>query len=215
MKFPLLAAGIVASAALALIALPQKSQGRENETPDARNQTTEVEASKAVFAGGCFWCVEADFEKLAGVIEAESGYTGGYVENPTYKQVTKENTGHYEAVEVLYDASIVSYKELVDFHFRHIDPLDDGGQFCDRGASYKTAIFVLTPEERAIAEAAKSEASAVLGEEIVTPILELTTFWLAEDYHQDYYKKNPLRYRYYRTSCRRDRRVKALWGERG
>ena len=168
----------------------------------------------AIFAGGCFWCVEADYEKLTGVISAKSGYTGGFTKNPTYKEVSRDNTGHYEAVEITYDASITSYRDLVGFFFRHVDPLDEGGQFCDRGQSYRTAIFVLGPQEREAAEAAKKEAEAILGKSIVTPILERVIFYDAEEYHQDYYKKKPLPYKYYRTSCGRDRRIKAIWGDR-
>ena len=173
----------------------------------------EASQATATFAGGCFWCVESDFEKLEGVSEAVSGYTGGTVDNPTYKQVAKETTGHVEAAQIFYDPAVVSYRELVDYFFRHIDPLDDGGQFCDRGFSYTTAIFVNSPEQRADAEAAKATAEAELGKPVVTRIVDASTFWVAEDYHQDYYKKNPLRYKYYRTSCGRDRRVAKIWGK--
>lgn len=167
-----------------------------------------ADTATAVFAGGCFWCVEVDFEKLEGVSEAVSGYSGGILQNPTYRN----HQGHVEAVEVRYDPAIVSYRELVDYFFRHIDPLDDGGQFCDRGASYKTAVFVATPEERDAAEAAKAEADKVLGKLTVVPIRERTEFWIAEDYHQDYAAKNPQRYQYYRSACGRDRRIKQVWG---
>lgn len=162
----------------------------------------------AVFAGGCFWCVESDFEKLEGVIEAVSGYTGGLLQNPTYEN----HEGHVEAVQVTYDPRIVSYRKLVDYHLRHIDPLDEGGQFCDRGHSYTTAIYAADAAEWADAKEAAAEAEKVLGKKIVTPIADRTDFWLAETYHQDYYKKNPLRYRYYRTACGRDARVKKVWG---
>ncbi|MFQ5562557.1 MAG: peptide-methionine (S)-S-oxide reductase MsrA [Parvularculaceae bacterium] len=161
----------------------------------------------AVFAGGCFWCVEADFEKLKGVASAVSGYSGGALENPTYEN----HAGHLEAVKVTYDPAVVSYRRLVDYLLRHIDPLDAGGQFCDRGHSYTTAIFVANDEERAAAQAAVKEAEDILDQKIVAPIRERTTFWVAEDYHQDYYKKNPFRYRFYRTGCGRDLRVKKIW----
>ena len=164
----------------------------------------------AVFAGGCFWCIEKDFEKLDGVGDVVSGYVGGTVENPTYKQVTAGGTGHYEGVRVPYDPSVVSYGELVDYFFRHVDPTDAGGQFCDRGDSYRTAIFA-TPEQMAEAEAGAGRASAALGQEVVTPVLDASTFYLAEDYHQDYADKNPLRYKYYRASCGRDKRVEQIW----
>ncbi len=169
----------------------------------------------AVFAGGCFWCVEADFDKVEGVLQTISGYTGGHVSNPSYKQVTYEDTGHYEAVRVIYDPSVVSYEELVEYFWRHVDPLDAGGQFCDRGDSYRTAIFVDNQNERDIAESSRDaiDASGVLEAEIVTPIIDRSTFWPAEDYHQDYYQANPIRYAYYRTSCGRDKRVKSLWGD--
>ena len=166
----------------------------------------------AIFAGGCFWCVEADFEKLDGVFEAVSGYTGGDVENPTYKQVTYEKTGHVEAVKVRYDPAAVTYRELVDYFFRHVDPLDEGGQFCDRGHSYVTGIFVRSDDQRRAAEASLNEAQEILGKKVVTPVTDAKKFWPAEEYHQDYYKKNPVRYALYRNGCGRDRRVRQLWG---
>ncbi|MEQ8751652.1 MAG: peptide-methionine (S)-S-oxide reductase MsrA [Amphiplicatus sp.] len=163
----------------------------------------------AVFAGGCFWCVEADFEKLPGVSGAVSGYSGDDLQNPTYRNHGR----HLEAVRVEYDPSVIAYRTLVDYFLRHIDPLDDGGQFCDRGHSYTTAIFVQGPDERAAAAAAIAEAEQKLGEKIVTPVRERLRFWDAEDYHQDYYKKNKAQYGYYRSSCGRDRRIKQVWGE--
>ena len=172
-----------------------------------------AEPQKAVFAGGCFWCVEADFDKVPGVLDTVSGFTGGTVENPSYKQVTYGDTGHYEAVEITYDPDKVSYEELVDIFWRTVDPTDAGGQFCDRGESYRTAVFVADEAERAAAEASKAEAAAALGQEIVTPIVEAGAFWPAEEYHQNYYEKNPLRYKYYRWGCGRDERIEALWGD--
>jgi peptide-methionine (S)-S-oxide reductase len=175
-------------------------------------------------AGGCFWCVEADFEKVKGVSEVVSGYTGGTVENPTYKQVTRGGTGHYEAVEIRFDPDVVSREALLDLFLRSVDPLDAGGQFCDRGDSYRTAIFVSDAGERALAEEAIAEAETVLGQEIVTPVLEETPFYEAEDYHQDYYKGDQLiftrfgpkrqssAYDAYRDACNRDQRVRELWG---
>ena len=161
----------------------------------------------AVFAGGCFWCIESDFEKLEGVGDVISGYSGGQLADPTYRN----HQGHLEVVRVPYDPSTITYRELADYFFRHIDPLDDGGQFCDRGHSYTTAIFYSNSEEYGDALAAKEAAEAELGASVVTPLVELNTFWVAEDYHQDYYKKNPVRYRYYRTACGRDRRVAEVW----
>lgn len=166
----------------------------------------------AIFAGGCFWCVESDFDKLPGVVATISGYTGGHLKDPTYRDVTSETSGHLEAVEIRYDPAKVSYATLADYFFRHIDPTDSGGQFCDRGESYTTAIFVASPAERAAAESARKKAAAALKAPIATAIRERTVFYPAEDYHQDYYKKNPARYQYYRSACGRDARVKKLWG---
>jgi peptide-methionine (S)-S-oxide reductase len=173
-----------------------------------------AETRTAIFAGGCFWCIEADFEKLDGVEKVVSGYTGGLSENPTYKQVTYEDTGHYEAVEVTYDAHVVSYRNIVSYFFRHVDPTDADGQFCDRGPSYRTAIWTNDADERTIALDEKAKAEAELGKTVVTPILDRQTFWPAEDYHQDYYKKNSIKYGFYRRGCGRDKRVKALWGDK-
>ena len=185
----------------------------------------EAEEKKAYFAGGCFWCVESDFESLAGVHEVVSGYTGGTTANPTYKAVTRGGTGHYEAVEIIYDDSVIGYGLLLHHFFRSIDPTDAGGQFCDRGDSYRTAVFVSNSAERATAEAAKQEAEEDLGRKIVTPILDASRFYVAEDYHQDYYKSKELvltrrgpkskasAYKFYREACRRDDRIRQLWGD--
>ena len=170
---------------------------------------TDSQVETAVFAGGCFWCVESDFEKLGGVGDVQSGYAGGTLQNPTYRN----HEGHIEVARIPFDPDVISYRELVDYFFRHVDPLDAGGQFCDRGHAYTTAIFYQSAEQKAAAEAAKAEADAELGQATVTPIRELEMFWVAEDYHQDYYKKNPIRYKFYRTSCGRDRRVTKVWGK--
>lgn len=162
--------------------------------------------AEAVFAGGCFWCVESDFEHVDGVIEAVSGYTGGMLRNPTYQN----HEGHVEAVRVIYDPTRVTYAQLLHHFWRHHDPLDSGGQFCDRGPSYASAIFV-TDAQRAEAEASKAETDRALGRATVTPIRPLTAFWAAEEYHQDYYRKNPLPYRFYRTRCGRDARIAQVW----
>ncbi|MHA7851023.1 peptide-methionine (S)-S-oxide reductase MsrA [Roseovarius sp.] len=189
------------------------------------NQAKAAGTETLTVAGGCFWCVEADFEKVEGVHEVVSGYTGGTVENPTYKQVVGGGTGHYEAVEIMYDPAKVSARQLYDLFFRSVDPTDAGGQFCDRGDSYRTAIFVSDPAEKAAATAAKAEAEKALGQQIVTPVLEAGPFYEAEAYHQDYYKGDKLiltrfgpksqaaAYERYRTACGRDARVKALWGQ--
>ncbi len=179
----------------------------------------------AVFAGGCFWCVEADFDKVKGVLETTSGFTGGTVENPTYKQVVKGGTGHYEAVLVKFDADVVSYRALVDIFWRTVDPLDAGGQFCDRGASYRTAVFVKNTLQRESAEASKAAADAALKGRIVTPILNAGAFYPAEARHQNYYKgtqrvltrfgviRQSKAYKNYRKACGRDKRVREIWGD--
>ncbi|NEX92465.1 peptide-methionine (S)-S-oxide reductase MsrA [Caulobacter sp. 17J65-9] len=168
----------------------------------------------AVFAGGCFWCTEADFEKIPGVVSAVAGYTGGSEPRPTYEQVSSERTGHVEAVKVTFDPNRVSYRALVDKFWRTIDPTDAGGQFCDRGPSYHTAVFVSGPDQRREAEASRAVAATQVKGKFVTPVRDATTFWPAEAYHQDFYKKNPLRYRTYREGCGRDARLKAVWGGR-
>lgn len=190
------------------------------QTADAKaGQTKEI-----IVAGGCFWCVESDFERVRGVKEAISGYTGGTTSNPTYKQVTSGRTGHYEAVRIMYDSGQVDLPRLYDLFFRSIDPTDAGGQFCDRGQSYATAIFVSNAAEKAAAAAAKAKAQAELGQTIVTPILDATPFYEAEDYHQDYYKgskrvltrygaiRQSEAYKRYRKGCGRDARIEQLWG---
>jgi peptide-methionine (S)-S-oxide reductase len=171
-------------------------------------------ASTAVFAGGCFWCIEADFEKLPGVFDVESGYAGGAQKNPTYEQVSAGGTGHAEVVRVYYDPKKVSYQALVDYFWRHIDPTVKDRQFCDGGSQYRSAILYQNDAEKAVAEASKAalEKSGRFGR-IYTEIIPVGTFYSAEEYHQDYYKKNPIRYKYYRAACGRDARVKELWGK--
>lgn len=172
-----------------------------------------IELATAIFAGGCFWCVEADFEKLTGVTMAESGYTGGHLKNPTYEQVSHDDTGHAEAVRVTYNPKQVSYEKLLDYFWRHIDPTVKNRQFCDVGNQYRSAIFYQDESQKTIAEASKAklEQSKKLAH-IYTEIVPAGLFYLAEDYHQDYYKKNPVRYKFYRNSCGRDARVKEIWG---
>jgi peptide-methionine (S)-S-oxide reductase len=171
--------------------------------------------AKAIFAGGCFWCVESDFDKVDGVLSTTSGYTGGSVANPTYQQVSAKNTGHAEAVEVVFDPRKVSYEQLVEHYWRTIDPTVANRQFCDVGTPYRTAIFTLGEAQlkAALASKAALEKTKPFKEPIVTEIVPASAFYPAEDYHQDYYKKNPLRYQYYRSSCGRDARVKQLWGD--
>lgn len=172
-------------------------------------------AAKAYFAGGCFWCMESDFEKLEGVSEVISGFTGGTVDMPTY---SGNHAGHYEAVEVQYDPAMVTYQDLLTYFWRHIDPFDDAGQFCDKGPSYKTAIFVATKEEESFAQASKQlVVNQFPDQEVVTPILTFTKFFPItgnESYHQDYYKKSPKKYSFYRWRCGRDARIDDIWGDK-
>lgn len=168
----------------------------------------------AIFAGGCFWCMEPPFDKLDGVLATTSGYIGGTKADPTYEQVTSGRTGHYEALQVEYDPARVSYQQLLDVFWRNIDPLDASGQFCDKGPQYRSGIFALDDSQRAMAEASRAalEKSGKLPGRIVTEILPAAKFYPAEAYHQDYYRKNSASYTYYRWSCGRDRRLEKLWG---
>ena len=192
-------------AAAAALALGQAATAQPAAKGGARLET-------AVFAGGCFWCTEADFEKIPGVVSAESGYAGGSTRNPTYEQVTGGGTGHLEAVKVTYDPRRISYRQLVDRFWPTIDPTDDRGQFCDKGPSYRTAVFV-TPAQRPAAQASLAAAARRLRSgKIVTELRPAAAFWPAEAYHQDFYKKNPLRYRLYRQGCGRDARLRQIWG---
>jgi peptide-methionine (S)-S-oxide reductase len=170
--------------------------------------------AKATFAGGCFWCVESDFDKVRGVKSTTSGYTGGKVANPSYEQVSSKTTGHAEAVEVVYDPKIVSYAQLVEYFWRTIDPTTKDRQFCDAGTPYRTGIFVHDAAQLAVAQASldKLQKTKPFKEPIVTEISMAGPFYAAEDYHQDYYLKNPLRYKYYRNGCGRDARLQQLWG---
>lgn len=171
--------------------------------------------AKATFAGGCFWCVEADFDKVPGVLSTTSGYTGGTVPNPSYEQVAAKKTGHAEAVEIVFDPKRVSYAQLVEHFWRTIDPTTPDRQFCDRGSPYRTAIYVHDAEQMAVVRAslAALEKSKPFKEPIVTQVAMAGPFYVAEEGHQDYYKKNPLRYQYYRHGCGRDARLKQLWGD--
>lgn len=179
---------------------------------EAQNTAPAVATEDAYFAMGCFWCGEADFEKIEGVIEAVSGYAGGTTENPTYKQVTGGNTGHYEAVRVTYDPARLSYNDLLQVFWRNIDPLDPIGQFCDKGDSYRSAIFPKNGEQRKAADATRAAVEKQLGQPVATKIIAAPTFYRAEGYHQDYYKKNPVRYKFYRNGCGRDERLEEIWG---
>jgi peptide-methionine (S)-S-oxide reductase len=168
--------------------------------------------ASAVFAGGCFWCTESDFDKIPGVVSTTSGYAGGTAASANYAQVSAGGTGHIEVVKVVYDPAKVSYARLVARFFRTIDPLDAGGQFCDRGSQYRSAIFVANDSERRIAEATKAKAAALLKKPVATRILPAAPFYAAEGYHQDYYKKNSTKYKYYRWRCGREARLAKVWG---
>jgi len=187
------------------------AQAAEPAKPGAKPQAAQW--ASAIFAGGCFWCVEADFEKLPGVIQAESGYIGGQTKNPTYDDVSHGGTGHAEAVRVSYDPLKVSYEQLLEYFWHHIDPTVKDRQFCDNGSQYRSAIFYLDDAQRLAAEKSKAalEKSGRLPR-IYTEIAAAGPFYVAEEYHQDYYKKNKIRYNFYRTSCGRDARIKEVWG---
>ena len=171
--------------------------------------------AKAYFAGGCFWCMEEAFEKVDGVIAVVSGYMGGTVANPTYEQVSDGRTGHAESIEVTYDPTKITYQKLLDAFWRNVDPITPNAQFCDHGNQYRSVVFYTTDEEKQLAEESKSkiEQSKRLPAPIVTQLVKASTFYQAEDYHQDYYKKNPLRYKYYKYTCGRAQRLEALWGK--
>ncbi len=204
------------AAAISLFCIGHTYAQSTPETKQATSSNKTVGSTKtAIFAGGCFWCIESDFEKLDGVLEAKSGYTGGAAETADYKTVSYTETGHYEAVQVEYDPAKVSYSELVEYFWKHIDPTDPDGQFCDKGSSYRSAIFYADNREKSVVEKslAALKANKPFVDDIVTTIAQAKPFYDAEDYHQDYYKKNPIRYRVYRTGCGRDRRVAQLWGE--
>jgi peptide-methionine (S)-S-oxide reductase len=168
--------------------------------------------AKATFAGGCFWCMEPPFERLKGVLSVTSGYTGGRIAKPTYEAVSAGYTGHREAVEIVYDPAQISYQKLLDVYWHNVDPLDRSGQFCDKGEQYRAAIFVHDAEQKRLAEASKQAVGVKFHSDIATDVLPAGPFYTAEDYHQDYYKKNPLRYKFYRFNCGRDQRLKEVWG---
>ncbi len=206
-------ATVAASSALAISAFVAFSSTAQ--TPAAK-PALPANAAKAIFAGGCFWCVESDYDKLPGVISTTSGYIGGTVANPTYEQVSAKGTGHAEAVEIVYDPKKVTYERLVEYFWHTIDPTTRDRQFCDGGTPYRSAIFALDAEQLKIAQASKAalEKSKPFKQPVVTEIVLATKFYPAEDYHQDYYLKNPVRYKYYRSGCGRDARLKELWGDK-
>jgi len=178
----------------------------------ASQSTGGAETAKATFAGGCFWCMEPPFDKLDGVVSTISGYTGGTKKNPTYEEVSAGKTGHAEVVQITYDPKKITYEKLLEVFWRNVDPLTPNRQFCDVGSQYRTAIFYHDETQKRLAEESKKALSKRFKEPIVTEIVAASEFYPAEDYHQDYYIKNPLRYKYYRYSCGRDQRLEALWG---
>jgi peptide-methionine (S)-S-oxide reductase len=195
--------------ALAILGAVASGAALAQSTTPAPQQT-----AVATFAGGCFWCVEADFDKVPGVISTTSGYTGGKLAHPTYNQVTSGSTGHTEAVEIVYDPSKVSYQKLLDVFWRNHDPLAKDRQFCDSGSQYRAAVFFHDDEQRKRAEESKKAAQVKFAPRVVhTEIAKAEAFYKAEDYHQDYYEKNPVRYKFYRFNCGRDQRLEGLWGK--
>ncbi|HKY59675.1 MAG TPA: peptide-methionine (S)-S-oxide reductase MsrA [Gemmatimonadota bacterium] len=203
---------LLATVGLALAAVLDRG-GRESVPGGTR---TALDTAEATFAGGCFWCVEEAFDKVPGVVSTTSGYTGGRTRDPSYEEVSHGGTGHAEAVRVVYDADATSYARILEAFWRNIDPTDGGGQFCDRGESYRSAIFTHDEEQRRLAEASKREldASGRFDEPIATEIVPAGPFYPAEDYHQDYYRKNPVRYKLYKWNCRRAQRLEQIWGEK-
>lgn len=205
-------AGLVAAGLAAGLIELQAQRAAAVKLEAAEPSSTGLEV--ATFASGCFWCTESDFDKVEGVVETTSGYMGGKTMNPTYESVSGGGTGHVEVLQIKFDPKKVSYKTLLNYYWRHTDILDGGGQFCDRGDQYRPVIFAHTPEQRRLADESKADLakSERFSQPIAVEIRDASTFTAAEDYHQNYYQKNPLKYRYYRWSCGRDARIKQLWG---
>ncbi|KFE70649.1 peptide-methionine (S)-S-oxide reductase MsrA [Hyalangium minutum] len=215
-RFPrltLLALAVTLAGAGALASSPANPAPPKKEAAPAKKE--EPKQATALFAGGCFWSMESAFDKLPGVISATSGYTGGTKANPTYDEVSSDSTGHAEAVQIVYDPSKVTYAQLLQVYWHNVDPLTPNAQFCDHGSQYRSAIFFQDAEQQRLAEESKRqlEASGRFKKPIVTQLVAASTFYPAEDYHQDYAQKNPVRYRYYRSGCGRDARLKELWGD--
>ena len=179
----------------------------------AQTSKTSAATETAVFAAGCFWCVEEAFDKVPGVVSTTSGYTAGRTRNPSYEDVSSGGTGHTEALQVVYDPAKVSYEALLATFWRNVDAVDAGGQFCDRGSQYRSGIYVRSPEQRRLAETSRAAVAAQLGKPIATEIVAASEFYQAEGYHQDYYTKNPVRYKFYKWNCGRAQRLAQLWGE--
>ncbi len=206
---------LVIVAVLLLFACQSSEQNGRNTGSAQASPVDTKNLAIATFAGGCFWCMEPPFEKLAGVVSVTSGYTGGHKSNPTYEEVSAGGTGHAESVQIVYDSTQISYAQLLQVFWHNIDPLAVNRQFCDGGSQYRSAIFYHNDEQRRLAEESKQKLEQIkkFDQPIVTEIVAASTFYKAEEYHQDYYKKNPVRYKVYRTGCGRDRRLKELWGE--
>lgn len=196
---------------LALTTLVAGAAGAQQPSPAG----PEGPRATAIFAGGCFWCMEPPFDKIDGVVSTTSGYTGGSKENPTYQEVSAGGTGHTEAVKIVYDPTKVTYDKLLNVFWHNIDPVTANAQFCDHGSQYRSAIFYGSPEEKRLAEASREalQKSGRFKKPIVTEVVQASTFYPAEDYHQDYYLKNPVRYKFYRYNCGRDQRLNEVWGE--
>ena len=197
----------IALTVLALAATVLAGSVQAQSVPDDKLKT-------AIFAAGCFWCVEEAFDKVAGVVETTSGYTGGIQPNPTYEQVSTNTTGHAEALRVKYDPARVTYAQLLETFWLNVDPFDSGGQFCDRGSSYRGAIFVMTDEEEKLAQESKAKIAADFKRQVATEIVRATPFYPAEGYHQDYHTKNSLRYTFYKWNCGRAQRLEEVWGKK-
>lgn len=212
MSFPQRLATAVAAVILVGVFAYFQAKGGDEGRPVSGD--TDDGYKTATFAAGCFWCIEHPYDELDGVVSTTVGYTGGFVDNPTYKQVSGGRTGHLEAIAVKFDPKKVSYEKLLDVFWHNVDPTQRGGQFCDKGAQYRSAIFYHDDEQKRLAEETKQAVGEELRKKIATDILPAKTFWPAEEYHQDYYIKNPIRYNYYRYTCGRDKRLREVWGEK-
>jgi len=206
--------GFMAIALLVFWALPNTAEDSKTETLGQSTRAADTTDQLATFAGGCFWCMEPAFDKLDGVISTTSGYTGGRTKDPTYEQVTTGKTGHIESMQVRFDPSRVSYEELVWLFWHNVDPTQVNGQFCDKGNQYRTVIFVHNQDQQQIAQSTQKLVGDELGKRIATQIVAAGRFYPAEDYHQDYYRKNPTKYKFYRWNCGRDARLKVVWGQK-
>ena len=197
------------------VSLPKTARdNRELQTDETTSEANAPETEIATFAGGCFWCMEPPFDKMDGVLRTTSGYIGGRIKNPTYKQVSSGSTGHLEALEVEYDPQKVTYDQLLTLYWHNVDPTQKDGQFCDHGSQYRTAIFYHSDEQQQLAKSSKQKKEEELGRTLFTELIKASDFYHAEDYHQDYYTKNPTKYKFYRWNCGRDAQLNRIWGEK-